>query len=195
VFNKCGDERSGANVTPAKFPPKAVLEPFVTWLMMVAGKDDGRTYSLRVGIADIQQLLSNAWNWSATPERARSYIDGLVDAYLAFLDSADDDGIYLDYGYSDLADAIVQAKKKEKLRGDIPESPEEWEALEFASDDDSGSRNSSFNNELVIGETVKAWSRMPDEADVAEVKRRYENLYKLPMAGTREGQQRETEEA
>lgn len=195
VFNKCGDERSGANVTPAKFPPKAVLEPFVTWLMMVAGKDDDRTYSLRVGIADIQQLLSNAWNWSATPERARSYIDGLADAYLAFLESPDDDGIYLDYGYSDLADAIVQAKKKEKLRGDIPESPEEWGALEFASDDDFGSKDRSFNNELVIGETVKAWSRMPGEGDVAEVKRRYENLHKLPMTGTREGQQRETEEA
>lgn len=195
VFNKCGDERKSGQVNPAKFPPKAVLEPFVTWLMMVAGKDDGKTYSLRVGIADIQQVLSNAWNWRVTPDKARGYIDGLAEAYLAFLDSADDDGFYLDYGYSDLAEAIVQAKKKEKIRGGFPESPEEWQALEFASDDDFGSKDSSFNNELVIGETMKAWSRMPGEADVAEVKRRYESLHKLPMTGIREGQQRETEKA
>lgn len=195
VFNKCGDERTRGQVNPAKFPPKAVLEPFVTWLMMVAGKDDDTTYSLRVGIADIQQLLSNAWNWSVTPEKARGYIDGLADAYLAFLDSADDDGFYLDYGYSDLVEVIVQAKKKGKIRGGFPESPEEWQALEFASDDDFGSKDSSFNNELVIGETMKAWSRMPGEADMAEVKRRFESLHKLPMTGIREGQQRETEEA
>ena len=167
----------------------------MTWLMMVAGKDDGKTYSLRVGIADIQQVLSNAWNWRVTPDKARGYIDGLADAYLAFLDSADDDGFYLDYGYSDLAEAIVQAKKKEKIRGVFPESPEEWYALEFASDDDFGSKDRSFNNELVIGETMKAWSRVPGEADVAEVKRRFENLHELPMSGKREGQQRETEEA
>ena len=42
---------------------------------------------------------------------------------------------------------------------------------------------------------MKAWSRMPGEGDVADVKRRYEDLHKLPMVGTREGQQRETEEA
>ena len=42
---------------------------------------------------------------------------------------------------------------------------------------------------------MKAWSRMPDEADMAEVKRRFENLHELPMSGNREGQQRETEEA
>ena len=42
---------------------------------------------------------------------------------------------------------------------------------------------------------MKAWSRMPGEVDVAEVKRRFENLHELPMSGIREGQQRETEEA
>ena len=42
---------------------------------------------------------------------------------------------------------------------------------------------------------MKAWSRMPGEADVAEVKRRFEELHELPMTGIREGQQCKTEEA
>ena len=187
MFNKCGDvwpSKNSPNPNLTKFPPKAVLEPLVTWLMMVAGLNDERTYSLRIGIADIQQLLYNAWNWSTTPEKARTDIDGLAEEYLAFLCSADDDGFYLDYGYSDLADAVVKAK--EKIKGDIPASDEEWKVLEFSTDDYSYHKGSSFNNDLVIGETMKAWSRKPDERDVNVIKRRFATMHKIPMTGKRD---------
>ena len=198
MFNKCGDawpSRNNQNLNLTKFPPKAVLEPLVTWLMMVAGMNDDRTYSLRVGIADIQQLLYNAWNWSTTPGKARTYIDSLADEYLAFLGTSDGDGLYLDYGYSDLADAIVNAKKKKKIQGDFPASDEEWKFLEFSTDDYSYHKDSSFNNDLVIGETMKAWSRMPGERDVDVIKRRFEIMHGLPMEGTRNSQAAQTEEA
>jgi exonuclease V gamma subunit len=189
VFSKCGDTWPSKNSTKpnlTKFPPKVVLEPLVTWLMMVAGMKDEKSYSLRVGIADMQELLYNAWNWSTTPEKAKKYIDALVDEYLAFLGTSDGDGRYLDYGYSDLAKAIVNAKGKNKIQGDFPASDEEWDALEFSTDDYSYHRDSDFNNDLVIGETMKAWSRMPDESDVDMIKRRFETMHRIPMIGTRD---------
>ena len=194
LFNKCGDERSGGG-KQAKFPPKAVLEPLVTWLMMVAGMSDEKTYSLIVGIADIKELTYNAWRWSITLKDASTYLDVLVDEYLQYLDSPDGDGAYIDFGYSDLVDAIVAAKDKEKIAGDFPETKEEWEALEFKGDDDYGKTESSFDNDLVIGETMKAWSRMPDEEDIASVKDRFDRLHKLPMTGVRDCPQGKTEEA
>ncbi len=186
VLKPCGDERGSGKIKETKFPPKAVLEPLVTWLMMVAGMTDERTYSLRVAIVDIKQLLYNAWNWSMTPEKAKKYIDGLADEYLAFLDTPDGDGLYLDYGYSDLAEAIVNAKKKNKIQGDVPASDEEWKTLAFSTDDYSYHKDNDFNNDLVIGETMKAWSRMPDERDVNVIKQRFKTMHKIPMTGTRD---------
>ena len=183
VLKPCGDERGSRQIKETKFPPKAVLEPLVTWLMMVAGMNDERTYSLQVGIADIQQLLYNVWNWSTTPEKARTDIDGLADEYLAFLGSVDGDGLYLDYGYSDIAGAIAKAKDNGKIQGDFPASDEEWKTLEFFTDDYSYHKGNDFNNDLVIGETMKAWSRMPDERDVNVIKQRFETMYKIPMTG------------
>ena len=194
VFNKCGDERSGGG-KQTKFPPKAVLEPLVTWLMMVSGMDDDTTYSLQVGIADINELTYNAWKWDIKPKDASAYLDGLADEYLQYIDSPDGDGLYLDYGYSDLADAIVTAKNKGKIGGDFPETLEEWEAIEFKDDDDFGKRESSFDNDLVIGETMKAWSRMPGEEDITKVKDRFDKLLWRPMIGVRDCPQGKTKEA
>ena len=194
VFNKCGDTLGSGKDQQAKFPPKAVLEPLVTWLMMVAGTDDDRTYSLQVGIADINELTYNAWKWDITPKDASTYLDGLADEYLQYLDSPDGDGLYLDYGYSDLADAIGTAKNKGKISGNFPETPEEWEAIEFKDDDDYGKRESSFDNDLVISETMKAWSRMPGGEDIAKVKDRFDKLLRLPMTGVRDCPQGKTEE-
>ena len=194
VFNKCGDKLGSGKDQQAKFPPKAVLEPLVTWLMMVAGMDDDRTYSLQVGIADINELTYNAWKWDITPKDASAYLDGLADEYLRYLDSPDGDGLYLDYGYSDLADAVITAKNKGKISGDFPETPEEWEAIEFKDDDDYGKRESSFDNDLVIGETMKAWSRMPGEEDITKVKDSFDKLLRLPMTGARDCPQGKTEE-
>ncbi len=130
--------------------------------------------------------MYNAWNWSIKPADAKKHIDGLADEYLSFLDMADDDGYYLDYGYSDLAEAICNAKKQEKIKGDVPDSDDEWNALEFSTDDYSNGKGKSFTNELVIGETMKAWSRKPDKRDVGTIKRRFEIMHGLPMAGERD---------
>lgn len=186
VYKPCGDKKQGSKKKEeTAFPPKAVLEPFVTWLMMVAGKEDGSACTLRVGIVDISQLLYNIWEWSITPEGARTYIDVLADRYIAFHGTADGDGLYLDFGYSDLAKAFVDAKNRKKIEGDCPASEEEWKALQFASDDYSYGKSDSFNNDLVIGEMMKAWSRLPDDADAAVVRERFENMYSLPMSGKR----------
>ncbi|MBP5383858.1 MAG: TIR domain-containing protein, partial [Lachnospiraceae bacterium] len=45
LFNRCGDTGKKPEVKETPFPPKAVLEPFATWMAMAAGADegDGRT--------------------------------------------------------------------------------------------------------------------------------------------------------
>ena len=192
VFNKCGDERKRGNVELATFPPKAVLEPLVTWLMMVAGMEGERERSLCVGIADIDEMLCNEWNWTATPKTARDRLNGLTDAYLSFLSVPDDDGRYLDCGYSDVAKAIDLAKKQRRVAEKFP-SDGEWEAVVEIMDvqaaaADFASGNSGFNDNLVIGRTMEEWSRKPDGGrpeDVAEIRKRFENLYKLPLDGKR----------
>lgn len=193
VFNKSGDERKPNNsVSRTAYPPKAVLEPFVTWLMMVAGMDGEKECSLCVGIADIDQLLSNEWNWTATPEIARKRLRDLTDAYLSFLSTSDDDGRYLDYGYVEVANAIDAARKNKKVKGDIP-GDGEWEDVidimaEKADSAQFASGKSGNDNNLVIERTMADWRRLPDSerpADVAEVRKRFGNLYEMPLSGRR----------
>ena len=191
VFNRCGDTRkSKGNVDFAEFPPKAVLEALVIWLMMVAGKDVDASYSLRVGIADMDQVLYNGWNWSVTPARAKRYVESLTEGYLKYLDDSGDDGCYLDYGYSDMTNAIADSIKKKKIRGKIPKDDDEWRKVidEFSSDDYHRG-GSGFNNNLVIERVVEPLSRMPENGenggDLGTVKDRFEKLFKLPMSGTR----------
>ncbi len=196
VFNRCGDKRKDkGDVDFAAFPPKAVLEPLVTWLMMVAGKDGDGVHSLRVGIVDMDQVLSSDWNWSVTPKDAKANIEGLTQTYLNYLDKPDVNGCYLDYGYSDMAKAIV-AFKGEKAGSDMPDdddkwpkSDDEWKKVvdKFSSDDFWGG-DKSFNNNLVVERVVESLSRMPesdDGGDLKIVKDRFEKLFELPMNGTR----------
>ncbi len=193
LFNKCGDERKRDGIAEAPFPPKAVLEPFVTWIAMVAGADDDRVHSLRVGIADIERLLSNAWRWTITPEAARSYLNGLTEEYLGYLACPDGDGTYLDYGYSDLTKAWVKASPEGEV-GWKPKSPEDWENLADATQaDDFFGGGGGFNNDLVVERSIEPLSRMPGEGegktlveDAGEMERRYRILFARPMSGERE---------
>ncbi len=195
VFNRCGDARkSKGEVGLANFPPKAVLEPLVTWLIMVAGKEDARRYSLRVGIADMDQMLYNGWTWDRTPMDARAYIDGLADEYLKYLANPDADGCYLDYGYSDMAKALENAIKMKMIGGTTPKDDDEWKkVLDAFSADDCRRGGDGFNSNLVIERVVGPLSRMPenneDGADLDVVKARFARLFKQPLGGTRKNGQ------
>ena len=190
VFNRCGDTRkNNGDVDFVEFPPKAVLEQLVTWLMMVAGKDGDRCHSLRVGIVDMDQVLYNGWNWSVTPARAKEYIEVLSEEYLKYLSGYEADGCYLDYGYSDMATAIAYCIKKKKITEKVPKDDDEWRKVidEFSSDDFYRGGN-GFNNNLVIERVVEPLSRMPESDDVDDlkiVKDRFGKLFELPMNGTR----------
>ena len=198
VFKPCGDKRKeNGEIEMSEFPPKAVLEPFVTWLIMVLGLPES-TYSLRVGIADMGQVLYNGWNWSVTPKDAKAYIEDLTTAYLKFLDAPDDDGRYLDYGYSKMAKALSEAITKKKTGGGLPSNDEGWKNVidEFSSDDFWGS-DKNFNNNLVIERVVELLSRMPENKedddggdDLKIVKDRFEKRFKKPMSGTRAAAQK-----
>ena len=193
VFNKCGDtrkENARGDIDFANLPPKAVLEPFVTWLIMVADAKGDGNHSLRVGIVDMDQVLYNGWNWSVTPARAQQYIESLTEGYLKYLDDSDDDGCYLDYGYSDMAKAIADSIKKKKISGKIPNDDGEWrKVMDVFSSDDYRRSGSGFNNNLVIERVVEPLSRMPENGenggDLDKVKDRFEKFFKLPMGGTR----------
>ena len=199
VFKPCGDRRKETgDVEMANFPPKAVLESFVTWLIMVVGLQDEKEYSLRVGIVDMGQVLYNGWNWSVTPKDAKAYIEELTTAYLEFLDAPDGDGCYLDYGYSKMATALSEARKKKKINC-VPKNDEEWKKVidEFSSDDFWGGDN-GFNNNLVIERVVEPLSRMPEnkeddggDGDLKIVKYRFEKLFMRPISGTRKPVQKE----
>jgi len=190
LVNQCGDSPKKRTV----FPPKAVLKPFVAWVAKVAGETGTDARTLRVGIADIDKCLHNAWEWTATPEEAKAWLNEVSGAYLRYLDGAKD-GVYLDFGYADLASAFEKAKTDGKIAGKIPEDgkDEEWKATvdsfsrKWESDEKKG-----FNNGLVIDETVAPMGRFPGEGDdgdaaedVVEVKSRYENWFKRILAGVR----------
>lgn len=188
LVNQCGD-------SPRKktdFPPKAVLKPFVAWIAKVSGETGADARTLQVGIADIDNCLRNAWEWTATPEEAKAWLDEVSGAYLRHLDDSED-GVYLDFGYSDLVKAFEKAKKDGKIAEKAPKDDAEWRSTvdSFSKDWDSGERK-GFDNGLVVDETVAPMGRFPGEGDdgnaaedVVEVKSRYENWFKRILAGVR----------
>ena len=193
-FNKCGDSRGRkkGEINQTPFPPKAMLKPFVAWVAKVAGETGADARTLRVGIADIDKCLHNAWEWTATPEEARTWLDKVSGAYLRYLDDSED-GVYLDFGYSDLAKAFEKAKKDGKIAEKAPKDDAEWRSTvdSFSKDWDSGERK-GFDNGLVVDETVGPMGRFPGEGgdgdaanDVADVKSRYENWFKRILDGVR----------
>ena len=193
VLNRCGDARKGkGGADLAEFPPKAVLEPLVTWLMMVAGKDGGDSHSLRAGIVDMDQVLYNCWDWSVTPAHARRYIEDLSDEYLEYLAGPDGDGCYLDYGYSDMAKAVADCFRKKTIGGRVPKDDGEWrKVIDAFSPDDYHRTGGGFDSSLAVERAVEPLSRMPENGenggDIDTVKDRFEKLFKLPMSGTRDG--------
>ncbi len=191
LFNQCGDTGPGEDKwTPS--PPKAVLRPFVAWVAKVAGVTDADARTLRVGIADIDHCLHNAWEWTATPEEAKAWLDEVSGAYLRYLDGAKD-GVYLDFGYPDLVSALEKAKKNGKIAEKAPKEDAEWQATvdSFSRKWESGEKK-GFDNGLVIDETVVPMGRFPGEGDdtdaakdVADVKARYEDWFKRILDGVR----------
>jgi hypothetical protein len=184
VFGKCGDTGREEN-KQTRFPPKVVLETFVTWMMMVMAERGEREHSLCVGVVDMGEVLFSEWNWYVAPSAAAEYVKELADSYLQFLDEPDA-GCYLDYGYSDMAKALAAAVKKRKVRDDVPESDEEWMSVidEFSSDD-FRSGNGGFDGSLVVEHAIEPLSRMPEGKDVEIIRERFNRLFKLPMSGTR----------
>ncbi len=190
LFNKCSDEKD----KKATFPPKAVLGPFVTWAAMVAGADDEREHSLRVGIADLDQLQSDVWKWTITRAKAKEWLDEVSATYLHYLGAPNAGGAYLDFGCPDLAKAFVAVAAKKKKEGEakdkekkkkgkdeepdstnaaadggrwVPKTDADWKTVvnSFPSDDDYGGDKKGFDNSLVIDETVQPFSRQPGDGD------------------------------
>ncbi len=194
LFNKCGDVRNKETISRAPFPPKAVLEPLVAWVAMVAGAEDENERSLRVGIADAGARLSCIWTWEKKPSEAKRWLDAVSGAYLRYLDEPDEDGVYLDFGYDALAKAFKEAKKKGRIAGKIPYVDEEWEKVvdSFPDRDYHGDNGNGFDNGLVVDETVEPFRRLPGEGDddtatkdVLAVKLRYEQWFKPVFEGVR----------
>jgi exonuclease V gamma subunit len=187
VFKSCGDKRNSKTITLSKFPPKAVLEPLVTWLMMVAAKDGVEKCMLSVHIVDMNQVLRGSWSWETMPSAAKTYIEGLLENYWNYLADSDADGCYLDYGYSDMVKVLekVSMSTEEILQID---NDNKWlRLIDAFSSDDYNSKNSTFNNNLVIERVVEEYSRMPDEtdSDLKIVKDRFQELFKMPLLGKR----------
>jgi hypothetical protein len=59
--------------------------------------------------------------------------------------------------------------------------------IDAFSSDDYNSKNTTFNNDLVIERVVEEYSRMPDEkdSDLKIVKDRFQELFKIPLLGKR----------
>lgn len=190
VYGPCGDKsgekkKKNAGVKSVDPPPRAVLEPFVAWLITVMGAPE-RKYSLRTGIVDMGQLRYAEWNWSVTPKEAMEYVERLTAAYLKFLDEPDDDGCYLDFGYSETAKALAAAVGSGAV-GDVPPDKEGWaKVVDVFPADGFRSGGGGFNSGLVVERTVEALSRAPEERDASVVKDRFEDLFRLPMGGVRE---------
>ena len=188
LFNKCGDSKKAK----ADFPPKAVLEPLVDWVAMVAGAEDENERSLRVGIADVGAGVSCVWTWKKKPSEAKKWLDAVSGAYLRYLDKPDADDVYLDFGCPDLLAAFAAVKKKkaqekeaQKKEGRkqkkaqekkeepaaaarwVPESDEEWEKVvdSFPDRDYHGDNGNGFDNGLVVEETVEPFRRSPGEGE------------------------------
>lgn len=191
VFKSCGDKRSSKKITLSKFPPKAVLEPFVTWLIMVASKNCNEECRLSAYIIDMDQVLYNGWSWNATTDIAKKYIEESSGSCLKYLAKPDVDGCYLDYGYSDMVKALEKALKNEKSQESkelFPQNDDEWlRLIDAFSSDDYNSKNSTFNDDLVIERVVEEYSRKPDEkdSDLKIVKDRFDKLFKMPLLGKR----------
>ena len=144
LFNKCGDERKvkrgKETIERTSFPPKAVLEPFATWMAMVAGAEDDDERSLRVGIADMGEILFNVWTWTTTRAKAKAWLDEVSAAYLHYLDAPDADGAYLDFGCPDLAAAFTKAHEKARAEKARAEKAQAEEAREKDAREKDGRR-------------------------------------------------------
>jgi hypothetical protein len=110
-----------------------------------------------------------------------------LENYWNYLADSDADGCYLDYGYSDMVKVLekVSMSTEEILQID---NDNKWlRLIDAFSSDDYNSKNTTFNNDLVIERVVEEYSRMPDEkdSDLKIVKDRFQELFKIPLLGKR----------
>jgi hypothetical protein len=82
----------------------------------------------------------------------------------------------------------LKNKKSQESKELFPQNDDEWlRLIDAFSSNDYNSKNSTFNNNLVIERVVEEYSRMPDEtdSDLKIVKDRFDKLFKMPLLGKR----------
>ena len=159
-------------------PIDRTLAPFIAFLMNLAGRTDvdaDTQRSLRVGVVDIENGKTAAWNWSISQNEAKRYLEQLTARYLDFLEVAKSPEGYVDFTYKKLSRALEgsDAGDWNGILGRL--TKEDW---------GGNSKKNGFDNALVVEQAAAAYRCNPT-AD--ELKNLYERFYHLPMSGKTEG--------
>ena len=167
----------GKDLSKGAKPIDRTLAPFIAFLMNLAGRTDvdaDARRSLRVGVIDIANGKTAAWNWSVSQNTAKHYLEQLTARYLDFLEVARSSDGYVDFTYKKLARALEGSNASDwnNILGQL--TKEDW---------NGNSKKSSFDDTLVVEQAVEAY-RCDPVAD--ELKDLYEKFYRLPMSGRME---------
>ena len=165
------------DLPPDARPVDKTLAPFMAFLMSLANRADADAdtpCALRIGVIDIANGKTAAWNWSVTPSVAREYLGRLTAQYWSFLDEIDHSSPCVDFTYKKLAKAVREAGDRDWSAVLEKLTAEEW---------GGNSKKKSFNSELVVEKAIDTYRRDPTEEELEKL---YQERYKLPMSGTKE---------
>jgi hypothetical protein len=197
VYKPCGDERKAKGTTYTRYPPKAVLEPLVAWMVKIAGETEQHAWTLDVGVVDLEQALYNVWRWRMTPAEASTFLENASLRYLAYLDEIGDDGVYLDWGYEDLVDAFSRAEKGgldigeflggKDAAGRAARMEEGWAYLAaHFKDAEKWRAQGKFDNSLVLEKSLEWMGRKPGPCDREKIRSAFDDLFRIPLSGIRQ---------
>lgn len=185
VYGPSGDSyNKKGEVAETLYPPDAVIEPLVTWLMFVSGMDEtsgDARFALRIGIADLSAMIHNVWEWGLTRDDARGMLMRLTEHYLGFVNEVDKDRRYVDFGYRKLREALKKSK--------ITQMPDlidfDWRNVIANMTEDYKSDKGDYDKSLVIEETLSEYAHLPLRNDAECVARMYKTMFYPVMFGMR----------
>ena len=158
-------------------PPVRALEPFLAFLVHIAGAEDReRARELRLGVVDLRKVQTEAWRWSVTPEAAADYLCNLARSWLAYLSTADEAGRYIDFTYLKLAKTLGGARPD---RADPDAFDWAGAAIELAKEDAGYSGDAPPARDLVIDDRMADFRRDPS---AEELKALYFARYEQPLS-------------
>ncbi len=166
-------------------PIDRTLAPFMAFLMHLAkDRHSVEKTVLRIGVIDIGNALTSVWHWNVSPDEARNYLQRLTRRYWSFLRSVNSTSEYVDFTYTKLAKAIQTAENNGEMIDGSSEATWDMILKQLTTEEWRGnSKKSSFNNELVVEQTLETYRRDPSKAELKDL---YEKYYRLPLSGIKE---------